>query len=53
MPGLRVDTCLPSRRVTRALDRVIAMRGKPERIRGQWQRTDLSPLLGVGNRATY
>jgi putative transposase len=31
--GLEVDTSLPSRRVTRALDRVIAARGKPERIR--------------------
>lgn len=31
--ALEVDTCLPSRRVTRALDRVIAVRGKPERIR--------------------
>jgi putative transposase len=31
--ALEVDTCLPSRRVTRGLDRVIAMRGKPERIR--------------------
>ena len=31
--ALEVDTCLPSRRVTRALDRVITMRGKPERIR--------------------
>lgn len=31
--ALEVDTCLPSRRVTRALDRVIAERGKPERIR--------------------
>jgi putative transposase len=31
--ALEVDTCLPSRRVTRALDRVIAIRGKPERIR--------------------
>jgi putative transposase len=30
---LEVDTCLPSRRVTRALDRVIAERGRPERIR--------------------
>jgi putative transposase len=31
--ALEVDTCLPSQRVTRALDRVIAQRGKPERIR--------------------
>lgn len=31
--GLEVDTCLPSRRVIRALDRVIATRGEPERIR--------------------
>jgi len=31
--ALEVDTCLPSQRVTRALDRVIAKRGKPERIR--------------------
>jgi putative transposase len=31
--ALEVDTCLPSRRVTRTLDRVIAERGKPERIR--------------------
>jgi putative transposase len=31
--ALEVDTCLPSRRVIRALDRVIAVRGKPERIR--------------------
>jgi putative transposase len=31
--ALEVDTCLPSRRVTRALDRVIAVRRKPERIR--------------------
>jgi putative transposase len=31
--ALEVDTCLPSRRVTRTLDRVIAARGKPERIR--------------------
>jgi putative transposase len=31
--GLEVDTCLPSRRVTRALDGVIAERGRPERIR--------------------
>jgi len=31
--ALEVDTCLPSRRVTRALDYVIAQRGKPERIR--------------------
>jgi putative transposase len=31
--ALEVDTCLPSRRVTRALDGVIAERGKPERIR--------------------
>lgn len=31
--ALEVDTCLPSRRVTRALDAVIAQRGKPERIR--------------------
>jgi putative transposase len=31
--ALEVDTCLPSGRVTRALDRVITMRGKPERIR--------------------
>jgi len=31
--ALEVDTCLPSRRVTRVLDRVIAERGKPERIR--------------------
>jgi putative transposase len=30
---LEVDTGLPSRRVTRALDRVIAAHGKPERIR--------------------
>ena len=31
--ALEVDTCLPSRRVTRALDRVISERGRPERIR--------------------
>ncbi len=31
--ALEVDTCLPSRRVTRALDSVIADRGRPERIR--------------------
>ena len=31
--ALEVDTCLPSRRVTRALDGVIAERGRPERIR--------------------
>jgi len=31
--ALEVDTCLPSQRVTRTLDRVIALRGKPERIR--------------------
>ncbi|MBA2678802.1 MAG: transposase family protein [Ktedonobacteraceae bacterium] len=31
--ALEVDTCLPSRRVTRTLERVIAARGKPERIR--------------------
>lgn len=31
--ALEVDTCLPSRRVTRTLDAVIAERGKPERIR--------------------
>lgn len=31
--ALEIDTCLPSRRVTRALDRVIAERGRPERIR--------------------
>lgn len=31
--ALEVDTCLPSQRVTRALDCVIAVRGKPERIR--------------------
>ena len=31
--ALEVDTCLPSRRVTRTVDRVIAARGKPERIR--------------------
>lgn len=31
--ALEVDTCLPSRRVTRALDSVIAERGRPERIR--------------------
>jgi putative transposase len=31
--ALEVDTCLPSRRVIRALDHVIALRGKPERIR--------------------
>ena len=31
--ALEVDTCLPSRRVTRALDSVIANRGRPERIR--------------------
>jgi putative transposase len=31
--ALEVDTYLPSRRVTRALDSVIAQRGKPERIR--------------------
>lgn len=30
---LEVDTCLPSRRVTRALNAVIAERGSPERIR--------------------
>jgi putative transposase len=31
--ALEVDTCLPSRRVTRALDAVIAERGRPERLR--------------------
>jgi putative transposase len=31
--ALETDTSLPSRRVTRALDRVIAQRGRPERIR--------------------
>jgi putative transposase len=31
--ALEVDTCLPSRRVTRVLDGVIAQRGRPERIR--------------------
>jgi putative transposase len=31
--ALEVDTCLPSRRVTRALDRVISECGRPERIR--------------------
>ncbi len=31
--ALEVDTCLPSRRVTRTLDTVIAVRGRPERIR--------------------
>jgi putative transposase len=31
--ALEVDTCLPSRRVTRVLDGVIARRGRPERIR--------------------
>ncbi len=31
--ALEVDTCLPSRRVTRALDQVIAERGRPERLR--------------------
>jgi putative transposase len=31
--ALEVDTCLPSRRVTRALNGVIAERGRPERIR--------------------
>jgi putative transposase len=31
--ALEVDTCLPSRRVTRTLDSVIAERGKPARIR--------------------
>ena len=30
--ALEVDTCLPSRRVTRALDSVIAARGRPQRI---------------------
>jgi putative transposase len=30
--ALEVDTCLPSQRVTRTLDRVIALPGKPERI---------------------
>jgi hypothetical protein len=29
--ALEVATCLPSQRVTRTLDRVIAMRGKLER----------------------
>lgn len=31
--ALEVDTCLPSQRVTRALDRVIFERGRPESIR--------------------
>lgn len=31
--GLEVDTCLPSERVTRALDRIIFTRGTPESIR--------------------
>lgn len=31
--ALEVDACLPSRRVTRTLDRVISERGRPERIR--------------------
>jgi putative transposase len=31
--ALEVDSCLPSRRVTRTLDGVIAERGRPERIR--------------------
>jgi putative transposase len=31
--ALEVDSCLPSRRVTRALDRVISERGRPESIR--------------------
>jgi putative transposase len=31
--ALEVDTSLPSRRVTRALDQVIAQRGRPRRIR--------------------
>jgi putative transposase len=31
--ALEVDTCLPSRRVTRALDEVIFERGRPETIR--------------------
>ena len=31
--ALEVDTCLPSQRVTRALDEVIAQRGRPECIR--------------------
>jgi len=31
--ALEVDTCLPSRRVTRALDAVIAERGGPQRLR--------------------
>lgn len=31
--ALEVDTCLPSQRVTRTLDSIIAERGKPERIR--------------------
>lgn len=31
--ALEVDACLPSRRVTRTLDSIIAERGKPERIR--------------------
>ena len=30
--ALEVDTCLPSRRVTRTLDSVIADRGRPQRI---------------------
>ena len=31
--ALEVDTCLPSQRVTRALDRIIFERGRPESIR--------------------
>jgi putative transposase len=31
--ALEVDTCLPSRRVTRTLDSVIADRGRPQRLR--------------------
>ena len=31
--GLEVDSCLPSPRVTRALDKIIFERGRPERIR--------------------
>jgi putative transposase len=31
--ALEVDSCLPSRRVTRALDEVISQRGRPESIR--------------------
>ena len=31
--ALEVDTCLPSRRVTRTLDSVISDRGRPERMR--------------------